>query len=169
MSCPMTHVTPNVCHMYQDIYSYVAHNKTLCLMSHRMYVTSKTYILMYQGKSCPMSQVCLVIWMSHVAYEWCLMSHPPRHTFLCIKITTYTYLFLCINMNQNSDSLIFICVPWLIHVCDMTHSCVRHDSFMCATWLIHVCDMPHSCVSDSFIFLCVTWLIHVCDISILIH
>ena len=26
----------------------------------------------------------------------------------------------------------------------MTHSCVWHDSFMCVTWLIHVCDMTHS-------------------------
>jgi len=39
-----------------------------------------------------------------------------------------------------------MCVTWLMHVCDMTHSCVWHDSFMCVTWLIHVCDMTHSCV-----------------------
>jgi len=56
----------------------------------------------------------------------------------------------------------FICVTWLIRMCDMTHSYVRHDSFICATWLIHMCDMTHSYVRhDSFI--CVTWLIHMCD------
>jgi len=36
----------------------------------------------------------------------------------------------------------FICVTWLIHMCDMTHSYVWHDSFICVTcvtWLIHVC------------------------------
>ena len=58
----------------------------------------------------------------------------------------------------------FICVTWLIHMCDMTHSYVWHDSFMthsyvwhdsfiCVTWLIHMCDMTHS------------WLIRMCDIK----
>ena len=63
-----------------------------------------------------------------------------------------------------------ICVTWLIHMCDMTHSYVWHNSFICVTWLIHVawpihmCDMTHSYVwHDSFI--CVTWLIHMCDMT----
>jgi len=55
-------------------------------------------------------------------------------------------------------------LTWLIHLCDMTHSCVWHDSFMCVTWLFHMCDMTPSYVSrDSFI--CVTWLIHMCDMT----
>ena len=62
----------------------------------------------------------------------------------------------------------FMCVTWLIHVWDMIHSCVWHDPFMCVTWLIHVCDMTHSCVwHDSFT--CVTWLIHVCDLTRVSH
>ena len=28
----------------------------------------------------------------------------------------------------------FICATWLIHMCDMTHSYVRHDSFIFAAW-----------------------------------
>jgi len=49
-------------------------------------------------------------------------------------------------------------VTWLIHVCDMTHSCVWRYSFKCVTWLIHVCDMTHSCMwHDSFMF--ATWLV----------
>jgi len=32
----------------------------------------------------------------------------------------------------------FICVTWLIRMCDMTGSYVWHDSFICVTWLIHV-------------------------------
>jgi len=55
-------------------------------------------------------------------------------------------------------------VTWLIHVCDMNHSCVWHDSFMCVTWLIHVCDMTHSCVwHDSR--MCLISLIHMCDMT----
>jgi len=42
------------------------------------------------------------------------------------------------------------CLCIFIRVCDMTHSCVWHDSFVCVTWLIHVC---------------VTQLIHVCNMN----
>jgi len=50
----------------------------------------------------------------------------------------------------------FICVTWLIHMCDMTHSYVWHDSFICVTWLIHISDMTHPYGwHDSFI--CATW------------
>jgi len=45
----------------------------------------------------------------------------------------------------------FICVPWLIHMCDMTHSYEWHDSFICVTRLIHMCAMTHSYVwHDTF-------------------
>jgi len=43
----------------------------------------------------------------------------------------------------------FIRVSWLIPMCNihvclwMGHSFVYHDSFPCETWLIHVCDMTH--------------------------
>jgi len=50
----------------------------------------------------------------------------------------------------------FICVTWLIHMCDMTHSYVWHDSFICVTWLIHLCH-------DSFI--CLTWLVDMCNVT----
>jgi len=36
-----------------------------------------------------------------------------------------------------------ISVPWPIHMCNMTHSHVWHDSSICATWLIHMCNMTH--------------------------
>jgi len=90
-----------------------------------------------------------------------------------------------------------ICVTWLIHMCDMTHSYVWRDSFICVTWHIHMCDTTHSCVwHDPFIcvtrlnhhmcgmtpsshvwndtsiilpFICVTWFIHECDTTHLSH
>jgi len=63
---------------------------------------------------------------------------------------------------------------------DMTHSYARNDSFICETWLIHirhvtqihVCDMMHTYVwhdsysnvwRDPFIF--TTWLMHVCELT----
>ena len=71
----------------------------------------------------------------------------------------------------------FNCVIWLIHLCDMTHSYVWHDSFICVTcpihaggwficvtWRIHMCDMTHSYVWHDA-FMCVTWRIHMCDMT----
>jgi len=67
----------------------------------------------------------------------------------------------------------WICVPWLVSMCAMTHlylwhdSCVCskcdvtheyvcHDSFLCVPWLISMCAMTHFYVChDSF--LCVLW------------
>jgi len=71
----------------------------------------------------------------------------------------------------------FICVTWLIHMCDMTHSYVWHDSFICVTWLIHhVMTLNSFCVtwlftvaSSSCAFICVTWLIHVRLFELHIH
>ena len=48
-------------------------------------------------------------------------------------------------------------VTWLIHMCDMTHLYMWHDSLICATWLIHVSDMTHSHVWHD--------TRHVCDMT----
>jgi len=53
---------------------------------------------------------------------------------------------------------------WLIHMCDVTHSYVWHDSLVCVTWPIHMCDMTHSHVCHNSC-ICVTWLIHMCDMT----
>ena len=53
-----------------------------------------------------------------------------------------------------------------MHMCDMTHFymwhdsciCVWHDIFICVTWLMHMRDVTHS-------FICVTWLIHMCNVT----
>ena len=76
----------------------------------------------------------------------------------------------------------FICVTWLIYLCDITHSHVWHGSLMCAT-RIQMSDMTHSftCViwiylrvwHDSFTishmwhaaFIGATCLIHTCDMT----
>ena len=44
----------------------------------------------------------------------------------------------------------------VIHMCDMTHSYVRHDSFICV--ICHSWQWQGS-------FICVTWLIHMCDMT----
>jgi len=51
-----------------------------------------------------------------------------------------------------------------MHMCDMTHSYVWHDSSIWVTWLMHVCNMTRSYVWYNWL-LCVTWLIHMCDMT----
>ena len=56
------------------------------------------------------------------------------------------------------------CVTWLIHMFDMTHSQVWHDSSIYVTGLIYIRDTTHLYTwHDSFIH--VTWLGRVCDMT----
>jgi len=81
-------------------------------------------------------------------------------SFMCV--TWLIYVCDMTHLRVWHDS--FTCVAWLIYVCGMTHLCVWHDSFMCVAWLIYVCDMTHLCVwHDSF--MCVAWLIYVCGMT----
>jgi len=60
-----------------------------------------------------------------------------------------------------------LCVTWLIHMCDMTHSYVWHDSFICVPCLVRMCDVTHSymCHTQWYVcydsFICVTWCAHI--------
>ena len=67
----------------------------------------------------------------------------------------------------------FICVTWLLHMCNMTPWYVWHDSFICVTWLIHTCEMTHSYLWHEALLslvrhdspVCVTWLTRMCDMT----
>jgi len=64
--------------------------------------------------------------MSHVTHKW-VMSH--------------------INESCHTYEWVKLCVTWLIYIHNLTHSYVWHDSFICVAWLIHMCDMTHLCVT----------------------
>ena len=51
------------------------------------------------------------------------------------------------------------CVTWLIHMCDMTHSYVWHDSFICETWLIVQGTAPVLYTIHSYTTSCV-WVLY---------
>jgi len=49
-------------------------------------------------------------------------------------------------------------------MCDITHSCVWHDSFIWVTWLFLLCHTNHSYVWHN-LFICVTRLINMYDMT----
>ena len=114
--------------------------------------------------------------------EWaaslrCLrVSHDDIST-LCVAVCCS--VLQCVTVYHYSRISVYFAIitistrraTWLTHVCDITHSYVRHDSFTmlrnsvtCVTWLIHMRDMtPPYAWHVSFIW--VTWVIHKCDMA----
>ena len=87
------------------------------------------------------------------------------HSCVChgwfINVTWLIWLMHICDMTHSYVSHnTFRCVPLPCHECDRTTSYVWHDSFVRGIWRIEMCDMTHSNVChDSFVR--VTWLIHI--------
>ena len=94
----------------------------------------------------------------HISIYVCIYAYVYTYVYIYIYIYTYVRINICACARLCWHwQQCFICVTWLIHMCDMTPSCVCNDSFGCVTWLIHMCDMTHSYVRHDQ-FVCVTWL-----------
>ena len=122
--------------------------------------------------------VAWLIYMSYMPHSYVtLLNHLEFDSFVCVTsliciwdlIYSYAWrgLFICVTW------LVHMCdMTWLIHMCDTSHQYVRRDSFVCVTWLIHMCDMTHLHWVTRFIHMgrhptrsSVTWLIHMCDLT----
>jgi len=118
------------------------------------------------------------IWMRHVphmnescpTYEW-VMSHinqmnvsiPFKEPFSlsCHDPMTHTQWHTPNDTHPDPHGHFNFTnhyVTWLIHVCDMTLSCVWHDLFICVTWLIHTCETIHDSHVWHDSFICATWV-----------
>jgi len=71
-----------------------------------------------------------------------------RATWLIHTCETWRIHTCDMSFDARTDSFMRFIIVEQLHLCDMTRSCVRHDSWICATWLIHTCDMTHSYVRD---------------------
>jgi len=73
---------------------------------------------------------------------------------------------------------LFVCATWRIHTCVVTNLYECHGALLRVAWRIHMCDMTHSCVRrdlfiwqvlmvycDDLVITCVTWFIHMCDMT----
>ena len=96
------------------------------------------------------------------------MSHIDMSLILCVTWMSHLTCAKCLRVTCH------VCDK---SMCDMTHSRVRHDSWLCVTWLIYVCDVTHAehrqFWEDRRLYhshlrekcLCVTRLPHVCDMT----
>jgi len=110
------------------------------------------------------THVFVDVWVDGLVWLWCGV---VRYTFVCVIWLILMCDMTCLFMWNAS----FICVTWLMHMRDVTHAHVRHDSFICATWLIRMCDMTHSYVRHDHPYVwrdactCATWLIYIGDMT----
>jgi len=163
------------CHVYDSLTHTYAHFLTHILVKCQYSLSLSLSLTHTLSHARPSQSAERVTWHIHK----CAMTHPhtPTSHILsqrpwskCRAVQMYqplwhvdhTHIYSLVFTHHDS----FIRVPWLIHMCTMTHLYVCHDSFICVPWLIHTCAMTHSYVyHDSFIrvpwliFICVPWLI----------
>jgi len=108
---------------------------------------------------CDMTLLCF--WHDSLKY---IMTHSYtlHDSFMSIQAC-------CIESSRRTHSFVwhdsFKCVTWLIHVRDMTHSCVRNESLIYylthSYRLIHTLEMTHSCLPEFVTHSC--HVTHSCD------
>jgi len=88
----------------------------------------------------------------NVIYAW-LISHVDESCLVWMSHVTVSHVLYKWVMSHFIHMRYESCISFIIQICNMTHPCVRHDSFRHVTWLIHMCatsstwDMNHACVT----------------------
>jgi len=183
--------------IYVMTYSYVWHDAFICM-------TWLIHVMMYSCVKHVCDMAHSYVWHPH-SCAWHPHSYVWHDSFIyeaCMCVCVCVCVCVCApRVDRHATILIcvwhdsFVCVTWLIHMCDMTHLYVWHDSSICVTRRIHmcsmymrlfvcvracvcvraemyrhptfwfVCDMTHSYMWHDW-FICVMWLIPICDIKI---
>jgi len=111
------HITnkPSTCEPWHSMTSHMCHDSFTCVPWLVQFVLVKPTNLDTTSQ------------MTHLH-----VSHDIQWLHMCVK-------FFCVRVCVSS----FICAPWLIETCAVTHSYMRHDSLIRVPWLNHVCAMPY--------------------------
>jgi len=97
-----------------------------------------------------------VDWCNERSIRYMTHSYVWHDSFKCVTLLIYMCDMTqsCVSHDMchgTHTSLMVSSDPldtWLIYMCYITHSYVWHDSFICVKWLIHMCDNVSSDLSD---------------------
>jgi len=133
--------------MYICVYIYIPNAPCICIsMSNHVYtyiyMEYHVYTYIYMVHKCTMH---LYIHVQHnkiwIHIHICTNVYAYVRVRLYVRACVRMFVRMCVYMRISSLSRVW--GTWLIHMWDMVHSHVGHDSFTCGPWLIHTWDMTH--------------------------
>jgi len=122
----------NVCHS-RDLFIYVRHDLYI-YVRHDLFIYVRHDLFIYVRHD-------LFIYVRHDLFI--CEAFDVNHSHMCDVTHNLQQARHRTSITSCSAHVPFICVTWLIHMCDMTHSYVWHDSFICVTCPIRECDVTH--------------------------
>ena len=171
----MTHLTVSCVYVWMSHCKLCVYDSSICVPWLIMTHYDSLWLLMTHYGTVPLYQNHEWLWsiMTHLIASCVYMTH----SYVCLDSLWLimgtgplsSEPWLIIFHYDSSDCKLcvcdsFICVPWLMNTCDMTHSYVFRDAFICVPWLIHMCALTHWYVwHDSSIR--VSWRIHMCAMT----
>ena len=113
--------------------SYIQHDSSICAMW-------LNYIL----RNISSVQVWMNVTHSYICVTWLMHACDMTHSFMYVTC----YIKYATRLTWMGDMTHSYMHHWLILICNMTYTCVRHYSFIYMTWLIHMCKITHSYMCD---------------------
>jgi len=86
------------------------------------------------------------------------------YMYLCIYKHIYIYIYNSSCVSHDS----YTSVTWLVYICDLSFQCMCDINLLRGLSALLVCDMTHSCVSHDSCHMthpCVVWLSYICVVT----
>jgi len=98
-------------------------------------------------------------WLTPISSTTCIDNCVRVSRLIPACSTTHSCVFKDSSMNVRRFTRLY--VPWLTHICAMSHSYICNDSLIYVPWLTHICARTHSYTCrDSLIYVPCEWVTH---------